>query len=219
MMSSLPLTIILLLLVGGTIYTVYPTVVVVHLTIEAKGKMMVTLIPDGKPEEYSILVFDENGIPLPYSYNGTHITIYPLNSSIVNIVYEAKNLLKYLQERGIWELRIKPKSPCKVILPYNTVILHYTPEGRIAMEEGRLVVFFNKPGEYDIKFTLVMEAETPTITPTTTPPKPTTPTTTPPAPLTPTVKPILQIPIHMVAILAIVIAIIAAIILVIIKRK
>jgi len=208
-----------MLLVGSTVYTVYPTVVVVHLTIEAKGKMMVTLIPDGKPEEYSILVFDENGTPLPYDYNGTHITVYPLNSSKVNIVYEAKNLLKYLPERGIWELRVKPRSQCKIILPHDTVILYYTPEGRITIERGRLVVFFDKPGEYSIKFTLVAKVETPTITPTATPPKPITPVSTPPTSPTPTAKPTLQIPVHTMAIIAIIVVLVAAIILAIIKRK
>ncbi len=154
-MSSIIAALMLLLLAGNAIYTVYPTAVVVSLTIEAKGKIMVTVNLEGSPEQSTLLVFDEKGLPLPYDFNGTSITVYALNSTKVNIIYEATKMLHYNEDKGVWRLDMNPTTECKVILPPNSIVLYYSSTGKLMLKGSTPILFFEKPGKYTIKFSIV----------------------------------------------------------------
>ncbi len=184
---------------GSMIYRVYTDgTVLVTTTINTEGKLSIDIPVDGEVVEESILVFDDQGRPIPYNFNGTHITVYALNASKTTVLYMSLNLLNV--SRRIWHLNVSPFLPSTIILPENSSILSLTGKAMIYAEDNKLVIKYDEPGQYSIKFTIRVIAvplsptpitPMPTLTtPTTTTPTstPTTPTTTPtsPSPATPT---------------------------------
>jgi len=152
---------------------VYPNSIIVELTIDSGGRDMISidLSEQFKPE--SLIILNEDKVPLPFELDGTHLIIYTLNSSKVMVVYEVKDGITYNAETGIWSITVNPKTPCKIILPKNAVALQFPTTGKVHTEDGRVIIELESPGSYTLKFTIniwsLMSNETTRLSATSTP--------------------------------------------------
>lgn len=118
----------------------------------------------------SIVVFDESGVVLPHTYNGSHIVVYSFNSSSLTLQYIAYvgNLTDV-----IVEATIKPQGPSTILLPRGSALLTFNGTPTISYVGDVISLRYGKSGTYTLSYiplTLeVNETETPTtITITTT---------------------------------------------------
>lgn len=143
---------------GSILYnTYYNGSVLVTIVLRLHGKLKITLPLEGKVKPESIIVLDEYGLPLPYDYNETSITVYPLNSTKITLIYMTEELISY--SNGIWILHIKPFLPPVVILPENSILLKYDGNPRIRAENGRIILHYSSCGGYRVYFTSVIPTE------------------------------------------------------------
>lgn len=118
----------------------------------------------------SIAVFDELGVVLPYSYNGSHIIIYSFNSSSLTIQYVAYvgNLTDV-----VVEAIVKPQGPSTILLPRGSALLTFNGTPRISYVGDVISLRYDLPGAYAFSYIPLIlgveeEAAPATVTVTTT---------------------------------------------------
>ncbi len=124
----------------------------------------------------SLVAFDENGNVVLADYNGTHITVYPYNTTDKVIVQF--NAIPSTIENDIITATIHPYGPATIILPDNAGLLYFNDTPQIEIIGETIKLYYNESGGYEIQY-IVVNATTTTQTTTTT-----TPTTTTTAPTT-----------------------------------
>ncbi len=132
----------------------------------------------------SLIAFDENGDIVLADYNGTHIIIYPYNTTDKVIVqFDA---ITGVIENNIIIVTIHPYGPATITLPDNAGLLYFNDTPEIEIIGNTIKLYFNESAGYEIQYIVVNETtqttttttSTTTTSPTTTTPSTTTTTTT-----------------------------------------
>ncbi len=158
-------------------------------SLDNKGVARVTVIVSGLTGflEYSfpvreqvvnesLIAFDENGDIVLADYNGTHITIYPYNTTDKVIVqFDA---ITGTIENSIVTVTIHPYGPATITLPDNAGLLYFNDTPEIEIIGNTIKLYFNESAGYEIQYIVVNETTTTETTTITTSPSPTTTTTT-----------------------------------------
>ncbi len=119
----------------------------------------------------SLIAFDESGNIVLANYNGTHITVYPYNTTDKVIVQF--NAIVGTLENSIITAVIHPYGPATITLPDNAGLLYFNDTPEIEIIGNTIKLYFNKSAGYEIQYIVVNET-----TPTTTTSPTTSPTTT-----------------------------------------
>ncbi len=185
-------TIVLIALHSMLVVAASPSLSYVY-SFDNKGIARVTVIVNGLTGllEYSfpvyeqvvnesLIAFDENGNVVLADYNGTHITIYPYNTTDKVIVQF--NAIPSTIENDIITVTIHPYGPATIILPDNAGLLYFNDTPQIEIIGETIKLYYNESGGYEIQY-IVVNATTTTQTTTTTTPTTTATTTTTTSPI------------------------------------
>jgi len=135
--------------------------------LNATGLMMVE-VPVFEPiDPASILVLDEYGSPLPYTYNGSHIIVYSFNSTTLTLQYLA--YIGNITDTTI-EATVKPQGPSTIFLPAGSSLIYFNGTPSVSVIGGVISLKYDVPGTYLIIFIppLEVEEEVETVTETVT---------------------------------------------------
>lgn len=152
----------------------------------------------------SLVAFDEQGNIVLAVYNGTHITIYPMNTTDkVIIQYEA--IVGHVTVEGLVQVNLTIWGPTTIVLPEGAGLIYFSGNPEVEVVGETIKLRYSEPGITLLEY--IPPIPTTTSSPPTTLPKATptstqvstietTPTSTPssttppsPAPTTPSTSP------------------------------
>ncbi len=129
----------------------------------------------------SLVAFDEQGDIVLATYNGTHITVYPMNATDKVIVqYEA--VVGTITVEGLVSVNITVKGQATLVLPEGAGLIYFNDNPDIEVIGETIKLKYTSPGLIQVEFIPPLPATTTTTTTTT---SPTTTTQTSPTPTSP----------------------------------
>ncbi|ALM74822.1 helix-turn-helix transcriptional regulator [Thermococcus barophilus] len=130
------LTALMLMLISVPIVSGQYVLDSVNITVYSDGYVKIMQVL--RPEKYtvsvslnlisqnveSVIVTDENGIPLPYKINGSLLTVYFENVTLIKVSYYTPDLTS--KKGAIWSVHFSSTIPVKITFPDNAVIVDLT---------------------------------------------------------------------------------------------
>jgi len=144
-------------------YEIYPdgtALVTLHVT-DITDELYVEVPVYDPIDPNTIDVLDEEGLPLAFEYNGTHIIVYTFNSTSITLSYIA-NIGVVVEETVT--VTITPQGPSTIILPEDSILLGFTGEPLITYQDDAVVLEYDIPLTYNITFIVPVEVPIETIT-------------------------------------------------------
>ena len=141
----------------------------------------------------SLVAFDEQGNIVLATYNGTHITIYPMNTTDkVIIQYEA--IAGHVTVEGLIQVNLTVHGTTTIILPEGAGLIYFSGNPEVEIIGETIKLRYSEPGiiqlEYIPPIPITTPSPSPTTSPTTTPIQTPTPSpTTSPSPVPTTSSP------------------------------
>ena len=137
----------------------------------------------------SLVAFDEQGNIVLATYNGTHITIYPMNTTDkVIIQYEA--ITGHVTVEGLVQVNLTVQGPTTIILPEGVGLIYFSGNPEVEIIGETIKLRYSEPGiiqlEYIPPIPITTPSPSPTTSPTTTPIQTPTPSPTTSPSLVPT---------------------------------
>lgn len=122
----------------------------------------------------SLVAFDEQGNIVLAVYNGTHITIYPINTTDkVIIQYEA--IVGHVTVEGLVQVNLTIQGPTTIVLPKGAGLIYFSDNPEVEVVGETIKLRYSEPGIILLEY--IPPIPTTTSSPPTTLPK-VTPTST-----------------------------------------
>ena len=128
-------------------------------------------------DETTIAIYDEKGNPYPFIVRNNTLLVEIGN--VTKIIIEYIAMPSTVLDIGTYRVVLHPKGPSTIYLPVDAAIISFTDTPQILVQNDRITLVYDKPGNYTIEYIIISELFTPP-SPTPTP----TPTVTTPTNLT-----------------------------------
>lgn len=136
----------------------------------------------------SLVVFDEQGNIVLATYNGTHITIYPMNTTDkVIIQYVAR--AGHVTVEGLIQVNLTVQGPTTIILPEGAGLIYFSGNPEVEIIGETIKLRYTGPGIIQLEYVPPIPITTPLPSPTTSPTATPTPTQVSATETTPTSTP------------------------------
>ncbi|RLE37204.1 hypothetical protein DRJ17_07035 [Candidatus Woesearchaeota archaeon] len=136
----------------------------------------------------SLVAFDEQGNIVLATYNGTHITIYPMNTTDkVIIQYEA--IAGHVTVEGLIQVNLTVHGTTTIILPEGAGLIYFSGNPEVEIIGETIKLRYSEPGIIQLEYIPPIPITTPPPSPTTSPTTTPTPTQTLTTETTPTSTP------------------------------
>ena len=146
--------------------------VLVNETVSTVNYSVVLEVPLLGSHVEGLLAVDQDGNVLPAEVNGSNVTVYFGNASLVRLSYYTPDLTS--KDGPIWTVSLQSPVPVEITLPRNSVIVDLSD---IPLEiRGNVIVM--PAGNVSVSYIIPMETTTTTTTTTTTATSPPTTTST-----------------------------------------